>query len=283
MKNIFLSIFFGMIFANLCEAQLNDYKYVIVPKKFEGFKSENQYQTSTLIKYLFSEKGFNVVYDDALPVDLNANRCLGLLVGLEDQSSMFTTKVILHLKDCNSAVVFSTGEGKSKLKEYKAAFNASIREAFESFNGISYSYSPKKAENGPITLNFNNDVKKMGDDKLVTPKNKVSESVVIQEATKETQLYKSMEPVESNIVKNESPTVRVTATEVLYAQEIPNGFQLVDSTPKVVLKIYNSAIPDQYLASSDEKNGIVYFKNEKWYFEYLQNGQQTIEELNIKF
>ena len=31
--------------------------------------------------------------------------------------------------------------------------------------------------------------------------------------------------------------------EILYAQEIPDGYQLVDSTPRVKLKLYRTSIP----------------------------------------
>lgn len=36
-------------------AQLNNYKYIIVPKKFDAFKSVNEYQTSTLVKYFLNK------------------------------------------------------------------------------------------------------------------------------------------------------------------------------------------------------------------------------------
>ena len=39
---------------------LNNYRYIIVPVQFEGFKGENQFQTSTLVKYYLSEKGLDV-------------------------------------------------------------------------------------------------------------------------------------------------------------------------------------------------------------------------------
>ncbi|MGB3151109.1 MAG: hypothetical protein WBB27_10635, partial [Maribacter sp.] len=78
MKTILISLF--LIFSYLCSGQsnLNEYKYIIVPTKFEGFKYENQHQTSTIVKHIFTEKGFRAVYDNALPQDLNLNRCLGL-------------------------------------------------------------------------------------------------------------------------------------------------------------------------------------------------------------
>ncbi len=267
----------------MSRAQLNDYKYIIVPKKFDGFKSENQYQTSTLIKFLLVQKGFDAVYDDALPEDLNSNRCLGLLLGLEDLSSMFTTKVVLSLKDCNSVVIMTTAEGKSKEKDYKLSFNEAIRDAFQTFDTVNYSYKPKGNDPETVTLNYKNDVKKVAE----TPKNR-QEQVTIEEVTPERQTYKSMEPVPSEIKKSENAVGTTTQdllhlSGVLYAQEIPNGFQLVDSTPKIRLKIFKTSKPDQYLGKTDENEGLVYFKEDKWFFEYYEGDQLRVVPLEIKF
>lgn len=268
-------------------AQLNDYKYIVIPKKFDGFKKENEHQTSTLIKHLFSEKGFHTVYDDALPADLNSNRCLGLFVVLDDQSSMFSTKTTIRLKDCNGAEIMATQEGKSRIKEYKGAYNEAIRDAFRSFNGINYAYTPKSQGNTSVTLNFKDDVKKLEEEIPEAPKNVVPEAVVQQQATREVQRYKDRTPVPTDLKEVEATEpvtdAPVSTANVLYAQEIPNGFQLVDSTPKVVLKIYKSGMADQYIASSEDRNGVVYTKDGKWYFEYYTNGERTVEELNIKF
>ena len=51
-------LLFAIVIGNAANAQLNSYKYIIVPKKFEAFKSVNEYQTSTLVKYFFEENGF---------------------------------------------------------------------------------------------------------------------------------------------------------------------------------------------------------------------------------
>jgi len=285
-KNIVLVILLFMI-PLMSHAQLNEYKYIIVPKKFDGFRNDNQYQTSTLIKYLFVQKGFEAVYDDALPEDLNANRCLGLLVDFEDISSMFSTKVILNLKDCNSVVVMSTEQGKSKEKDYKVAYNEAIKEAFRSFDTVNYSYAPKNNNEEPVTLSFKNDVKKMEEPPRETPKNR-KEQVAIEEVTPQRQTYKSLEPVPSDLQKGEDAAEKTgysseLPSDILYAQEVPNGFQLVDSTPKIRLKIFKTSKPDQYLAKSDKNEGIVYTKEGKWFFEYYVGDQLRVEELNIKF
>ncbi len=136
MKSIILSIFLVVNFAHELQAQLDDYKYIVVPKIFNAFKQENQYKTSTLVKHLFTKKGFNVIYEDNLPEDLRANECLGLFVNIDDQSTLFTTKTTLELKDCSQVVVFSTIQGKSKKKEYEASYAEAIENAFFSINAM---------------------------------------------------------------------------------------------------------------------------------------------------
>ena len=71
--------------------------------------------------------------------------------------------------------------------------------------------------------------------------------------------------------------------QVLFAQTISNGFQLVDTTPKVVLKMFKTSQPDYYTATSDSKNGVVFKKNNEWFFEYYVNEKRIVEKLNIKF
>lgn len=70
---------------------------------------------------------------------------------------------------------------------------------------------------------------------------------------------------------------------VLYAQAIEKGFQLVDTTPKVILKIYNTLQPGYYDANIDRKFGAVFIKNNQWVFEYFMEGKLITEPLTIKF
>ena len=316
MKSLVLSIFLMVSFVGKVQAQLNEYKYVVVPKRFSCFKKENQHQTSTLVKHLLSNKGFKTAYEGNLPEDLSANRCLGLYVDLVDDSSMFTTKASLTLKDCTGKEIFLTRQGRSKQKEYKEAFKEAVTEAFGSFDAIGYSYKPKANEDGPITVSFKNDVKKLEEkpksDKYQDPmveqeatrerqsfkdrrpvesdiKKAGEKKMVDQKATKEEQSYKSVEPVTSDIKKSETnanlpiATMAKSSDGVLYAQELSNGYQLVDSTPKIRFRIYKSSMPNVYLAEADGKDGMVYLMDGKWFFEYSKDGNLVVEELNIKF
>lgn len=308
LKTILLSVFLLFSYLVWGQGDLNDYKYIIVPKKFDGFKNENEHQTSTLIKHLFTEKGFTVVYDDALPEDLNQNRCLGLKAILRDDSSMFSTKAVIALEDCNGEIVYETREGKSKIKEYKESYGEAINSAMNSFNSANYNYVGKTENPRPITVSFKNDVRKLEEknpnlrmtdetspsnegmvDNSAMKKPKNVNPMVTQQATTENQLYESKEPevlqverVEEQEMKKLKPK-RVKPEEVWYAQALPNGFQLVDSSPKIRMKLLKSSKDNVFMAQSDNHNGMVYQREGKWIFEYYNGEKLVQEELNIKF
>lgn len=316
---IFLSICMITIFALNVQGQLNDYKYIIVPKRFEVFKQENQHQTSTLIKHLFTNNGFNAVYDDAIPADLYANRCLALTVRLDEKSSMFTTKTALVLEDCNKQDVLMTQEGRSREKDFKISYKEAITQAFKSIEALDYAYTGKSNPE-TVTLDFKNDVKNLNNvpntekggstgkqnpsvQQVATQEEQSYTSMVPdasnykkgvqqkqteveQVATPEVQSYEDKTPVASSIQK--APDTISMAGEtagpmVLYAQEVENGYQLVDSTPKIVMSLSRTSLSDIYSAKSDQHSGIVFRRDGKWLFEYVTDGETIQKELNIKF
>ena len=270
-----------LMFGSAANAQLNDYKYIIVPKKFEEFRSENLYQTSTLIKYYFEENGFNPIYDDEMPVDLAGNRCLGLTVDLIDESTMFSTKLAIALIDCNNQEVFRSLEAKNRIKEYKEAYRDAIQNIFVSFAGMDYAYEPKEEVEEPATIvvSFRDDVKSV--------KEESNEHVPEQKATTEEQVYKSIEPKPTNIVRESNPTTEADHASLpeglLYAQPTENGYQLVDSTPKVVLRLESTSMDNVFMTTYMGNNAVVFEKNGKWLLEYSDNGQKVQKELQIKF
>tara|TARA_R110002050_G_scaffold18755_7_gene54454 strand:- start:14148 stop:14984 length:837 start_codon:yes stop_codon:yes gene_type:complete len=269
-------LFFSLI--SYCQEQLNEYKYIIVPKQFDSFKQVNQYQTSTLVKYLFSEKGFNVVYDDELSDELSSNRCLGLLAELIDGSNMFTTKSIIVLKDCNSNEVFRTKEGVSKIKEFKAAYSEAIRDAFSTLSGFNHAYTKQTTQ--PITISFKNDVKTLDSEKTiqVAADKPVPKMVTPNQMVPNTALSKTQE------IGEKTPKVESVLGAVFYAQAIANGYQLVDSTPKIVMYMFQTSQDNIYLGQETVGNsGLIYTKNGQWFFEYYSGDQLMVKSLNIKF
>lgn len=303
MKTIFALLFTLLGITTYSQTNLNDYKYIVVPKKFEAFKNANEHQTSTLIKYLFNGKGFTTVYDDALPTDLNSNRCLGLYADLIDNSSMFTTKTNITLTDCNGVEVFKTMKGVSKKKDYKASYTEAIRESMRSFNGIDYAYKGNIVNDETITVSFKNDVKQVKEpaiDKIANEnevkaleqrKESSKEVLVTEVATETTQLYKNNEPTPSTIkkAKEDKPAFKKlqpklpSIKDIWYAQATETGYQLVDSSPKVRMNLMKSSADNVFMAKTDAKNGMVYQKDGNWIFEYYENDKLIQEELNIKF
>lgn len=278
-SKILYILLFAMGLSGAVNAQLNNYKYIIVPKKFEDFKYINQYQTSTLTKYFFEENGFEVVYDDALPVELANERCLGLTANLIDGSTMFTTKITITLKDCNNVEIFKSVKGVSKIKAYDESYREALQRAFVSFAGMNYEYEPMdkqdSKEGAAVTVSFKDDVKSVKETK---------EHVEEQKATMEEQVYKSVEPKPTNIVKAVSEEKIVPApTGTLYAQPIENGYQLVDSTPKIVLKLEETSMDNVFMTDFNGNNAVVFQKDGKWLLEYSENGKKVQKELNIKF
>ncbi len=270
---------------------LNTFKYVIVPTQFEGFRSENQYQTSTLVKYYLSEKGMDVHYDNAIPDELNTDRCSALYISLDDQSSMFSTKVAVVFKDCQGKEVFRTKVGNSRVKQYNEAYRQALEEAFTTLRAYVFKYQKPEAES-PVVLNFGNDVKKLPP----TPKPDPVPSEVTQAVEEarpdsrdkeETALVNPPEVVVEAISLPDAVAAgeegMSTFPSVLYAQKTETGYQLVDTVPSIQFYLMETSLPNVYLAQRKGQNGILFLKDDRWIFEYYKGADRMQEILQIKF
>jgi len=241
-----LSVVFLLIsFANFAQKSLNDYKYIIVPSQYEFQKKEDSFKINSLTKFLFNKEGFiTFLSTDDFPDDLSRNRCLALTAELKKGKGLFATKMNFDLVDCNKKVVFSTAQASSREKEYKKAYQQVIRKTFEDIKRQNYKYTPSQLS------------------KVVQKE----EFVEIEQDDKAT----SVEEVKSSEMD-----------DVLYAQPISNGFQLVDSTPKRVYVIKKISVKNIFIL--DGNNGILYKSNNGWIAEYYQDNKLIKKQLNIKF
>ena len=255
----------SLVVSGISSAQLNDYKYIIVPKRFEVFKNVNQHNTSVLVKYLLNEEGFNVVYDDAQPLELRTDPCLGLRTVLNNNSSLLATKVVIDLVDCQGELVFTTQEGRSKEKDYKEAYAEAIQEAMWSLKGLDYSYRPGQKSN-PV--------------EPATPVQEVASEPEVTPASQQVPAPEAEVVVSAVAEERESPEV---AEEVWYAQELATGFQLVDSTPRIRMKLFTTSLEEVFIAEKEGTPGLVYNKGGSWWYEYYENGTKRKEQLNIRF
>lgn len=141
-KSFSISLVF-IFFCSILFAQsnLNSYKYILVPKQFEFQNSEDQYQLNSLAKFLFNKSGYTVLFtDEQYPEDLANSSCLAVKAKVNNNSTLFKTKMTIDLLDCQNKIVFSTKEGTSKEKDYKKGYQEAIRRAFVDLEGINYTY-----------------------------------------------------------------------------------------------------------------------------------------------
>ena len=250
MKNIILVLFLTIVnlFVFGQEKKVNNYKFIVVPDRFDFLKQKDEYKTSSLTKFLLKKNGFTVFLNsEQYPKDLIDNPCSGLKALVLDKSSMFKVKVIIELRDCSNRLLYTSDEGVSKLKEYKKGFQEAIRNAHASM--IDVVYEPFLLE--PI-----------GKDK----KNMKLELPVINNIEEAAQV---------------SPTNNIALDSTLYAQPKENGFQLINLKPQVVFVILNTGAKDIYVIK--DKNGLLYKKGENWIAEFYEGGEIVVKKYSIKF
>lgn len=145
----YILIFLFLSASGFSQSKLDNYKYVMIPHKFEFQTSQNSYQINALLKFLFTKEGFIALYsDDKLPEELAENPCKGVKVRLVNLSTMFATKVKIELVDCRNQNIFTTSIGKSKNKIIKKGFYFAIKMAFNDIEKLDYTYH--KLENNKV-------------------------------------------------------------------------------------------------------------------------------------
>ncbi len=283
MKKIILTLFLiiGCLSYSKAQSDLDDYKYVIVPNKFDFLKEADKYQLNSLTKFLFNKYGFEAfMVNEQFPQDLAKNACLSLRSEVISDSGMFKTKLMVVLKNCKNEIIFTSRVGETKEKEFKKAYNLALRDAFKSFETINYSY---KSNSNVIVLTnksnttTNQEIEKLKEE-IQTLKEEKSSSKKVSAKVED----KKVEIVEETVVVPEVKKVNTVKTSnVLYAQEIVNGFQVVDSTPKVVMVLLTTPKQDVFIVK--ERSAIVYKEDGLWYLSENNGSKTTTKTLNIKF
>ena len=233
---------------------VNDYKAVIIPLKYDFLKGENLYRLQTLTKFNLNKAGFQAFYsNESIPLEFR-DRCNLLYVDVINESSLFVTKLRVIFKDCYGLEVFKSEIGRSKEKEYQLSYSEALNEAFKSVYALQYKYSGNAVANKSELVT------------VVAPV--VSSEISIPPVKKDL--------VESKIIENKSPNL-------LYAQPTAYGYQLIDSEPKVVMKVYKTSNPASFMATKGSIQGVLVSKENQWFFEYYQNDQLISEKVEVKF
>jgi hypothetical protein len=228
---------------------INDYKAVIVPLKYDFMKTDNQYRLATMTKSNLIKAGFQAFYvNEEIPGDY-ADRCQLLYIDVKRDNGFLVTKLFVEFKDCYGKVVYTSEIGKSKEKDYELAYKESLDLAFLSINKLHYKYSG---------------------------------NAVASTSTKAASSVSATAVVATNSVAA-TPIADVSDPNLLYAQPTENGFQLIDKTPKVVMKLLKTSRPDSFIAIKDGIQGSLNAKDNQWFFEYYQNDKLVSEKVSVKF
>jgi len=251
-------------FSGYAQQTINNFKYVVVPERFSFSKEINQYGLNTLAKSLLEEKGFTVYFDNSeIPRELADNRCNALNTEVVQKKGLFVTNLTLILKDCKGNIIFKGKEGKSREKEFATSYNLALRDAFTSLNDVPYSYDGTTAEaSKPAAV-----------------------AVAVAAAAAPAAVAPAV-PAAAPAAAPVSAPVTATIKEAagtLYAQATANGYQLIDTSPKIVLTLFKTSAAEYFIADNGTAHGIVMKKNGDWHFEYYKDGKLISEKLLIKF
>ncbi|NSL85748.1 hypothetical protein ECE50_002825 [Chitinophaga sp. Mgbs1] len=261
MKGYALLLLFFVSFSAYAQQTINNYKYVMVPERFSFSKEDNQYNLNSVAQSLLEEKGFSVYSDKtAIPKEIADNRCNALVAEITQKKNLFVTNLTLILKDCQGNIVFKSKEGKSREKEFAASYNLALRDAFTSLNDVPYSYT------GPVRATAAVDS---------TPAAITTAAATPVTVTTATPVYPVTVPAAVTDTKQAAGT--------LYAQATANGYQLIDTSPKIVLTLFKTSAQDYFIANNGAAHGIVLKVNGEWQFEYYKDNKLVAEKLQIKF
>lgn len=226
----------------------DNYKYVIVPKKFSFFKEENKFGLNELTKAFFEKEGFEVFYDnDVLPADLYQNRCLALYVVPLENNTIFLTKVNFEIKDCKNNVLLQSETATSREKLLKTAYNQTFRQALSSLKNKLKFKIRKNDQNSTVVD---------------------SEKEVVEA---------------SNTLKNASIEVVEISNTNLFAIPTTNGYKLVNDKPETIFILMKTSSETIFTAQKGSKSGVLIKKNDNWFFEYYEGENLISEKVEVKF
>jgi hypothetical protein len=252
MKKIVL--FFAILLSGVSFSQsINDYKYAIIPDKFVFLKNNNEYNLNVLTKSYFEKIGFQAFLEsDNLPLEA-MDKCNAVFISALENNSTFMTKIRIVVKDCKGSVLATSEEATTREKDYAVAYNEVFRKALISLDKLNYSYAPKVVS------------------KVIATK-PIENSVV------------SNAPIENfgidTVIEKNTTQIAEVYSEM---QTITNGFNFLNKKTKAVLNLMKTTSPYNFIAKSEDKSGIIFQKEDNWFFEYYQNGKLISEKIELKF
>lgn len=270
---------------------LNNYKYILIPPTYEFTNGTDQYRLNSLTKFLFEKEGFSTLMtNEKKPVDFQQNPCLGLNADVNNNSGLFVTKLVITLTNCSGDVVFESEEGRSREKDFQAAYQEALRDAFESVKELNYHYTGTAEI--PEVVSEEKNVPKAKSKELVSKQSKKTEEV--EETEKPTPVKIEKEPkaiVDAEEVEKSVKDEKGTSGENIFEfkgqrynlKPTEKGFDLyIENSPEPIALLLKSGSGNSFIYNSLSNQGIAYFDNQgNLVVEYLN--RQTNEKNTIVY
>ena len=278
-------VFYGNIFSQ----DLNDFKYIIVPESYDILGKTNQYQLNALTKFLFEKNGFQTIMKtETWPEDLQQNPCLGVSPVLVEDSGLFVTKMRIVLQDCKGMTVYKTREGKSKEKEFQAAYQESFRDAFQDLADLQYEYKSNSGIAESVKMSSENSSVKEVKNITSEAKNEVvpeSESDVAHEVVAEENIdLPAGSKAEGNLNSLEN-SQWIYGDAVFELRAYNSNYALYQlNAPEPIALLLKTKKPNEFVYRSLLNSGTVsYRKNSGLEISYFDSKTNQQESLLLKF
>lgn len=236
-KNIIVSTFLALTISMYAQVEkLNGYKYAVVDNQFNFLKKVDQYQTSSLTKFLVNKTGITTfLKGEEIPEEFLSESCKGIYVSVTEDSSLFKTRNRLEFKDCSGALIYFTEYGVSKEKEYRKAYAKAIRNAFNSIADYVYTYNGENDSKKTITPTHKSLVEQ--EEKI---SNKIIETLYAQPKEDGFQLVNEKPEVVFFLIKTEKEDVFIIKDKngLLYKKR-DNWIAETNKNGKTTIKRYN--------------------------------------------
>lgn len=132
--------------------KVSDYKYVLIPEKFESFKGESYGLEGALTKALKNKKYVILPASiDQWPSEAKDNSCNIINANVLNVKSLFSNKLMLEFKDCNNKVILES-KGSSNIKEFEEGLADALKMALISVsNSNPVAMKPAKTQTSTTT------------------------------------------------------------------------------------------------------------------------------------
>ena len=262
------------------QTEVNSYKYIIVPLQYKFLKGENKYRLNTLTKQLFLKSGYEVYYDKQLiPADLFEDRCLAMYADVNEIDRGFRiTNLEIELRDCKGELILKSDIGRSGINNHEKRFTTALRNAYDTFSDrLFYQETAKSTSTEEKVVDNKTSDKPLVKSDVTLDVYENSKKVVETKDTNEKEAESTTE-----ITAGEQETIEEASdNEILYAQEVDNGYQLVNSESKVVMVLLKTGLDDVFNVKGND--AIIFKKDGVWmYSENKENGVK-LKPLDIKF